>query len=193
MDDHSQTLLDRAFALVEAAKRAGADAADAVSVRSRSSAVSVRNGKVEGTDASESDDLSLRVFVGKKVASVSAVATADPDRLAGRAVAMAKVSPDDPHNGLADPDRLARDMIDLDLFDATEVSPARLTEDALATEAAALAVDGVTKSSGGSASAGEAGLVLVTSDGFAGAYRRSRFGRSVSVIAGQGTGMERDY
>lgn len=193
MDDHSQTLLDRASALVEAAKRAGADAADAVSVRSRSSAVSVRNGKVEGTDASESDDLSLRVFVGKKVASVSAVATADPDRLAGRAVAMAKVSPDDPHNGLADPDRLARDMIDLDLFDATEVSPARLTEDALATEAAALAVDGVTKSSGGSASAGEAGLVLVTSDGFAGAYRRSRFGRSVSVIAGEGTGMERDY
>lgn len=193
MDDHSQILLDRASALVEAAKKAGADAADAVSVRSRSSAVTVRNGEVEGTDASESDGLSLRVFVGSKVANVSAAASADPDRLAERAVAMAKVSPDDPHNGLADPDRLVRDFPELDLFDATAVSAERLTQDALATEAAALAVPGVTKSSGGSASAGETGFVLVTSHGFSGAFRRSRFGRSVSVIAGDGTAMERDY
>jgi PmbA protein len=173
MDDHSQTLLDRASALVDAAKRAGADAADAVSVRSRSRAVTVRNGKVEGTDSSESDDLSLRVFVGRRVASVSAAATADANQLAERAVAMAKVSPDDPYNGLADPDRLARQMPDLDLFDATEISPERLTDDAVETEAAALAVKGVTNSSGGSASAGEAGFVLVTSDGFSGAYRGS--------------------
>ncbi|QBK29498.1 TldD/PmbA family protein [Roseitalea porphyridii] len=193
MDDHSQTLLDRASRLVEAARRAGADAADAVSVRSRSRAVSVRNGKVEGTDASESDDMSLRVFVGRKVASVSAAATSDPAQLAERAVAMAKVSPDDPYNGLPDQDRLARDLPDLDLYDATEVSAERLTEDALAAEAAALAVDGITNSSGGSASAGEAGFVLVTTDGFSGAYRRSRFGRSVAVIAGEGTAMERDY
>lgn len=193
MDDHSQTLLDRASALVDAAKRAGADAADAVSVRSRSRAVTVRNGKVEGTDSSESDDLSLRVFVGRRVASVSAAATADANQLAERAVAMAKVSPDDPYNGLVDPDRLARQMPDLDLFDATEISPERLTDDAVETEAAALAVKGVTNSSGGSASAGEAGFVLVTSDGFSGAYRGSRFGRSVSVIAGEGTAMERDY
>jgi PmbA protein len=193
MNDHSQTLLDRASALVEAAKRAGADAADAVSVRSRSRAVTVRNGKVEGTDSSESDDLSLRVFVGQRVASVSAAATADADQLAERAVAMAKVSPDDPYNGLADRDRLARDLPELDLFDATDVSPEQLTDDALETEAAALSVHGVTNSSGGSASAGEAGFVLVTSDGFSGAYRGSRFGRSVSVIAGEGTAMERDY
>ncbi|WP_349363480.1 MAG: TldD/PmbA family protein [Roseitalea porphyridii] len=193
MDDHSQTLLDRASRLVEAARRAGADAADAVSVRSRSRAVSVRNGKVEGTDASESDDMSLRVFVGRKVASVSAAARSDPAQLAERAVAMAKVSPDDPYNGLPDQDRLARQLPDLDLYDATEVSAERLTEDALAAEAAALAVDGITNSSGGSASAGEAGFVLVTTDGFSGAYRRSRFGRSVAVIAGEGTAMERDY
>lgn len=193
MDDHSQILLDRASALVDAAKRAGADAADAVSVRSRSHSVKVRNGKVEGTDSSESDDLSLRVFVGRRVASVSAAATADADQLAERAVAMAKVSPDDPYNGLADRNRLARDLPELDLFDATDVPPERLTDDALETETAALAVDGVTNSSGGSASAGEAGFVLVTSDGFSGAYRGSRFGRSVSVIAGEGTAMERDY
>ena len=193
MDDHSQILLDRAAGLVEAARRAGADAADAVCVRSRSRAVSVRNGKVEGTDASESDDMSLRVFVGRKVASVSAAAAAGRGELAERAVAMARVSPDDPYNGLPDKERLARDPPALDLYDATHVPTRTLTEDALATEAAALDIAGVTNSGGGSASAGEAGLVLVTSDGFSGAYRGSRFGRSVAAIAGEGTGMERDH
>ena len=193
MQDHTQNLIDRAASLVEAAKRAGADAADAVVVRSRSKSVSVRLGKVEGTDASESDNFSLRVFVGAQVASVSANVTGDVDSLAERAVAMAKVSPEDKFNTLAPEARLARDVPDLDLFDGTEISAERMTEDALAMEEAARAVPGVTNSSGAGVSAGSGGLVLVTSHGFSGAYRRSRFSRSVSVIAGEGTGMERDY
>src|SRR5687767_8755408 len=68
----SASLLARAGELIDLAKAAGADKADAVVVRSRSSSVSVRLGKVEGTESSESDDFSLRVFVGNKVASVSA-------------------------------------------------------------------------------------------------------------------------
>lgn len=193
MQDHTQSLIDRAASLVEAAQRAGADAADAVVVRSRSKSVSVRLGKVEGTDASESDNFALRVFVGKKVASVSANVTGDADSLAERAVAMAKVSPEDKFNTLAPEDRLAHTFPDLDLYDETEVSAERMTEDALAMEEAARAVPGVTNSSGSGVSAGSGGLVLVTSHGFSGAYRRSRFSRSVSVIAGEGTGMERDY
>jgi len=188
-----KTLLDRVSALVEAAKRAGADAADAVVVRSRSSSVSVRLGKVEGTESAESNDMSLRVFVGKRVASVSATTRSDPAALAERAVAMAKASPEDPFQGLADPERLAREIADLDLVDSTEVSAERLTEDALAAEEAALAVPGVTNSSGAGASAGSGGLVLATSHGFVGQYSATRFSRSVSVIAGEGTKMERDY
>jgi PmbA protein len=186
-------LTDRVAALVEAAKRAGADAADAVVVTSRSTGVSVRLGKVENTSSSESEDVALRVFVGKRVASVSATAASDPTTLAERAVAMAKVSPEDPYQGLADPSLLAKAPRDLDLFDATEVSADRLKEDALAAEAAALAVKGVTNSAGSGASAGLGGLVLATSHGFVGQYVASRFSRSVSVIAGEGTGMERDY
>lgn len=189
----AQLLIDRVAALVEAAKRAGADAADAVAVRGRSTSVSVRLGKVEGTSASESDDMSLRVFVGRRVASISATAASDPDRLAERAVAMARVSPEDPHQGLADAALLARNFRDLDLFDPVAVSADRLREDALAAEEAALAVPGVSNSSGASASAGLGGLVLATSEGFLGQYAATRFGRSVSVIAGEGTGMERDY
>ncbi|HEV7255825.1 MAG TPA: TldD/PmbA family protein [Mesorhizobium sp.] len=189
----ARILTDRVAALVEAAKRAGADAADAVAVRGRSASVSVRLGKVEGTSSAESDDMSLRVFVGRRVASISATAASDPTVLAERAVAMAKVSPEDPFQGLADPSILAKNPRDLDLFDSTAVSAERLREDALATEEAALAVPGVTNSSGAGASAGLGGLVLATSDGFLGHYVGSRFGRSASVIAGEGTGMERDY
>ncbi len=186
-------LAARARQLIDHARKAGADQADAVVVRGRSKSVSVRLGKVEGTEASEGDDFSLRVFVGKRVASVSANAGYDAQALAERAVAMARVSPEDPFAMLADPGRLAREFPDLEQFDPTEVDADALTEAALAAEAAAMDVDGVTNSTGAGASAGMGGLVLVTSHGFAGSYMATRFGRSVSVIAGEGTKMERDY
>ena len=189
----STSLADLVAKLVEAGRRAGADACDAVAVRSRSTSVSVRLGKVEGTESAESDDVSLRVFVGRRVASVSANAASDPATLAERAVAMAKASPEDPHQGLADESLLARAPKDLDLLDATEIPAERLREDARAMEAAALAVKGVTNSGGAGASAGMGGLVLATSHGFLGQYMATRFSRSASVIAGEGTGMERDY
>jgi PmbA protein len=189
----SDVLLKRASELVDLAKKAGADEADAVVVRGRSRSVSVRLGKVEATESSESDDFSLRVFVGKRVASVSANPGFDLKTLAERVVAMAKASPEDPYASLADQDRLAKSYPDLQLFDPTDVSTDALTDAALAAEAAALAVAGVTNSSGAGASAGMGGLVLVTSHGFSGSYMASRFGRSVSAIAGEGTKMERDY
>jgi PmbA protein len=192
-DIDSSKLLERASELVDMARRAGADEADAVIVRSRSQSVGVRLGKVESTESSESDDFSLRVFVGKRVASVSANPGFDLKTLAERAVAMAKVSPEDPYACLADSNRLANSYDDLQLFDPTEVSADELREAALAAEEAALAVQGVSNSSGAGASSGMGGLVLVTSHGFSGSYMGSRFGRSVSVIAGEGTKMERDY
>ena len=155
--------------------------------------VSVRDGKVEDTEAAESDDFSLRVFVGKRVASVGATPSSDRNALAERAVAMAKVSPEDPWQGLAEGDLLARDIPDLDLFDATTPDAGELTEVALAMEAACMAIEGVTKSGSATASSGRGGMVLVTSGGFSGSYGATRFARSVSAVAGEGTGMERDY
>ena len=189
----SASLLSRAEELVALALKAGADSADAVVVRSRSTSVSVRLGKVEQTDASEGDDFSLRVFIGKQVASVSANPGFDLKVLAERAVAMARVSPEDPYAGLADASDLARSIVDLDLFDPTEVSSDMLREAALAMEAAALGVEGVSNSAGAGASAGMGGMVLITSHGFSGSYMASRFSRSVGVIAGEGTRMERDH
>lgn len=185
--------IDKASALVEAARKAGADSSDAVIVRSRSVSVSVRLGKVEATEASENDDFSLRVFVGKKVASISANLSADPISLAERAVAMAKVSPENPFEGLADCTRLVKAPKDLDLFDPFVPDSKYLTEKALETENSALSVKGVTNSDGASAGYGSGGLVLVTSDGFCGSYQSSRFSFSCSALAGEGKAMERDY
>ena len=180
--------------LVAAAARAGADAADAVAVRSMSVSVEVRNAEVESSERAEGDDVGLRVLIGRRQAVVSSNdIKEDVDRLAQRAVAMAKVAPEDRFVGLADAALLARDIPDLDLLDPDLPEVAALEERAKRAEAAGLAVNGVTKSEGASASAGIGGMVLVTSSGFRGAYLSSRQGLSMSVIAGSGTAMERDY
>jgi PmbA protein len=187
-------LSDLAERLVSAARRAGADAADAVAVRSMSLHVGVREGGVDQSERSESDDVGLRVFVGRRTAVVSTNDIAgDVMPLAERAVAMAKVAPEDKFAGLADPAMLAKSQPDLDLLDP-ELPPVSVLEDrALRAEAAALAVKGVTKSEGASASASIGGMVLATSHGFHGAYLVSRSGVSMSAIAGEGTAMETDY
>ena len=186
---------DLAQALVDAARRAGADAADAVAVRGVSQGVEVRDGRVEESERSEGDDVGLRVFVGKRQAVVSTndVSGDGIARLAERAVAMARVAPDDAYVGLADPALLARDFPELDLLDADMPATSELERRALAAEAAALAVKGVSKSGGASASCGVGGMVLVTSTGFHGAYLRSSQSVSAMAIVGDGTGMERDY
>ena len=187
-------LSDLAERLVTAARRAGADTADAVAVRSMSLYVGVREGAVDASERSESDDVGLRVFVGRRTAVVSTNdIKGDVAPLAERAVAMAKVAPEDKFAGLADPALLARTQPELDLLDPELPPVATLEDRALRTEAAGLAVKGVSKSEGASASASIGGMVLVTSHGFRGAYLVSRSGFSMSAIAGQGTAMETDY
>ena len=181
--------------LVAAARRAGADAAEAVAVRGVSQSVEVRQGSVEESALSEDDDVGLRVLIGRRQAVVSTndLVHEGADALAERAVAMARVAPEDPFAGLADPDLLARERPDLDLLDPVMPSTRVLEERAQAAEAAALAVPGVTKSGGASASVGIGGMVLVTSAGFTGRYLGSRHSVSMQAIAGEGTAMERDY
>jgi PmbA protein len=187
-------LTDLAERLVAAARRAGADTADAVAVRSVSLGVEVREGAVEESERSEGDDVGLRVFVGRRQAVVSTNdVKADVAQLAERAVAMAKVAPEDPFAGLADPAQLAKDIPDLDLLDPDLPTVAVLEERAKRAEGAGLAVAGVTKSGGASASAGIGGMVLVASGGFRGAYLNSGQSVSMTAIAGEGTAMERDY
>ncbi|TFW12630.1 TldD/PmbA family protein [Brevundimonas intermedia] len=180
--------------IVKAALRAGADAAEAVSADRRSLSVGVRNGKLEDVEREESRDLGLRVFVGQRQASVSAsdLSPATQARLVERAVAMARLAPEDPHAGFAPEDRLARGpFVDLDLFDPTERSAEVLEQVSAEAEAAALAVTGVARSEGGHASWSSSRWRLVTSHGFDGAYEGSAFSLGVGVIAEKDGAMER--
>ncbi|WP_010160437.1 TldD/PmbA family protein [Sphingomonas sp. PAMC 26617] len=190
---------DRAAAIVTRATAAGADAADAVYAADMSLDISVRLGALEDVGRSESADLGLRVFVGKRSASVSTSDLSDDSigALVERAVAMAREAPEDAWAGLAPKERLmhgAPPLLDLD--DGGEASPESLREVALAAEDAARAVAGVTNSEGGSASASRSIWALATSHGFAAAYATSAYGLSASVLAGATEGggeMVRDY
>ena len=180
--------------LVAHARRAGADQADALLVAGTSVSVSRRMGRTEHLERSEARDLGLRVFVGRRSAIVSSTAV-DPAgfaTLAERAVAMARIVPEDPHSGLAEREA-PPESVALDLEDATEPGVAALTERAAAAEEAALAIPGVNNSEGAEAGYGRSEVVLITSAGFAGQYARTSHSVSAVALAGQGTGMQRDY
>ncbi len=193
MADNTLSLLEE---LVSKALRKGADAADAVAVDARSRSVSWREGKLENVDGSEGEDIGLRVLIGQQqaVVSTSDRRPASLDDLVDRTVTMAKAVPTDEYCGLAPEDRLHKGaFVDLDLFDESDISAEKLTELASEAEDATRAVEGVTNSSGASASASRWAIALVTSHGFSGHYRGSSFGISSSAVAGEGTGMERDH
>lgn len=187
---------DRAADLVSRALKAGADAADVIYVADASTGVQVRLGALEDVQRSEGEEIGLRVFVGRQSASTSSsdLSIGALDALAERAVAMAGQAPADDYAGLAPEEFLLRTPpVMLDIDDGGEVSPQALRERAEEAEEAARAVSGVTNSEGGSASAGRAVVALATSTGFAGSYSGSSHGVSASVLAGEGSSMQRDY
>src|SRR5580704_13971197 len=181
--------------LIARAKRAGADAADAVLFEGVSLSHARRLGKTEKLERSESQDLGLRVLIGKQQAIVSSSdrAPATLDELVERAVAMARAIPEDPFCGLAEPREITTQWPTLDMLDPDEPSAETLIDRARAAEETALAVEGVTNSEGADAGWGRSRVALVASNGFAGSYAGSSHGVSASVIAGSGMAMERDY
>lgn len=190
MTEHLTLLSD----LLARARAAGADAADAVLAVGTSLSVQRRMRRTEHLERSEGRDLGLRVFVGRRSAIVSSTAL-DPagfDLLAERAVAMARVVPEDPYGGLAE-DAAAPHLDGLDLADTAEPGAEALVERAAAAEEAALAVPGINNSEGASAGYGRTEIALVTSAGFAGGYARTSHSVSATALAGQGTDMQRDY
>src|SRR5438270_12272141 len=107
--------------MVQAALKAGADAAEAVSAERQSLGINVRMGELEEVEREEARDLGLRVFIGQRQATVSSsdVSAEARAKLVERAVAMARLAPEDPYAGLAPQDRLADRAalaMDLDLF-----------------------------------------------------------------------------
>ena len=187
--------LDVLAAVIERAKAAGADVADAVLIGGTALSLSRRLGKPETLTRSESADLGLRVLIGRRQAVVSSSDLSRPalDELVARAAAMAGAVPEDPFCGLADAGLLAAEVSELDLCDTAEPPPETLTDWAARAEDAALGVAGVTNSEGAEAGWQRVSVALAASNGFASTYAATRYSISVSVLAGEGTAMERDY
>ncbi|MEI4485291.1 TldD/PmbA family protein [Frigidibacter sp. MR17.14] len=195
MADQLQTLT---AALIDTALKAGATAADAMAVDGTSLSIDIREGKLEQAERSEGIEIGLRVLIGGRQACVSAsdVSARTIAEMAERAIAMAREAPEDPTAGLADPSQLARDTdaARLELADpAAEPDAAALQADALAAEAAGLAVAGVSKSQGASAAYSARRIWIAASNGFSAGYARTSRHISMTAISGSGTTMERDW
>ncbi len=191
--DHARRI---AQSLVERGIAAGATAADAIYVGEGSSSVEVRLGEIEGVNRSEGEEIGLRLFAGRRSATVASSDLSDEALgiLVERCLAMAREAPEDAFAGLAPEELLQRGPLPfLDTADGDEPDPQALRQRALEAEQAALAVAGVTNSSGAGASASANTIALATSGGFAGAYRSTGHGCSAAVIAGEGSAMQRDH
>ncbi len=185
-------------ALLDAARAAGAEAADSIAVSGDSQSIEVLNGALEHAERSEGVDLGLRVLIGRRQASVSSsdLRPETIQAMAERAVAMAKEAPEDPHCGLADQSQLAKswDVDSLELADpSTAPTPAELQADALEAEAAAYAVKGINQVQGAGAGYSRSAIHLAASNGFTGGYERTSRSTSCVAITGEGLSMERDY
>lgn len=187
-------LLEQAQQALSAAKKAGADGADALAVMSTDMSASIRHGKPEGIEQAESSGIGLRVFVGQSSATLSTSDTSAQalTKLAEQAVAIARVAPADPFAALADAALLTKTFAPLEVDD-TVPSMQQLQALARAAEEAGRSVPGITNSEGADAAAGIYHKALVTSHGFAGTYSTARYSLSLSLIAGEGAAMQRDY
>ncbi len=192
----SESARQRACALVERAIKAGADAADASYAGSSSETIQVRLGKLEDVERSEGEHVTLRVFVGRRSASIGSSDLSDAAlvELAARAVDMARAAPEDQYAGLAPEELLSKGPYpDLDLIDETPLSPTQLRDLAREAEDAARAISGVTNSEGAGASTGRSVAALATSHGFAGVSEGTSRGVSATMVAGEGSTMQRDH
>ncbi|MEM8739915.1 MAG: TldD/PmbA family protein [Pseudomonadota bacterium] len=194
MTDRLELLTHR---LLDAARKAGADTADAIAVSGESLSVELHNTSLDQAERSESTDIGLRVLIGKRQACVSSSDLSEDtfQVLAERAVAMAREAPEDPHIGLADPDQLVQgwDLDALDIADPLDPKPEGLEAAAADAARAALAVPGVSQAEGVGANWGRTSVHLAASNGFSGGYMRTGHAVSCSAISGEGLGMERDY
>ena len=194
----NQRLSDLTEAMLDAATKAGAEAADAMATEGKSISIDVREGALEHAERAEGIEIGLRVLIGHRQACVAAsdVSADTIIQIAERAVEMARIAPEDPFIGLADPDQLAKgwDLSVLDLADdSVDPSPADLQDAATTAEATAIGTPGISQAEAASATFSRSAVHIAATNGFSGGYTRTSHGLYCVAITGEGTKMERDY
>lgn len=181
--------------LLDKAKKAGADAADAMLLEQQGLSVTQRLGKLEAVERSESADLGLRLFIGKRqaIVSTSDLSKGSLERLIDNGLAIARSVPEDAYAGLADPDRLIVEIPALNLDDGVEPDVQTLAAMAAEAEDAARTMPKITNSEGASAGWSRTVETIAATNGFLGRSRKSGHSLGASVVASDGGPMERDY
>lgn len=192
---HAPRFHDYLHDLFRHAKSFGADAADGLVVESAGLHAAMRQGVLSDLERSETTEIGLRVFVGKRQACLATtdLAPAQFPALAERAVSMARMAPEDPYAGPAESGQTAINPPALDLADPAELPAEALIDAARTMDAAASAHPQITNVEEASASANRTRFLLATSNGFSGGYETTAHSRVLQAIAGTGTGMVRDY
>ncbi|MDQ6956510.1 MAG: TldD/PmbA family protein [Mariprofundaceae bacterium] len=200
-----RSMKDIASQLVDIAKQSGACHADALSVIDTGESVDVRHGKLESIEREDSRGVGLRAFIDTAKglafasASTSDVSEKGLKQLAEQVINMANISEPDPD---AMPPVGAEHPTSHELSAWQKKHPHQphgwTTEQAkaatLSCEDAALTYsDKLSNSEGASASFGETRIAYAASDGFVADYERASSSLSISVIAGEGESMQRDY
>lgn len=183
-------------ALIDYARAAGAEAAEASYATRESISAEVRLGQLEGMEREEARSVALRAFIGKRQAAASStdLSAAGLKALAERTVAMARAAPEDKFCGLLDERYWARGPVpELEQSDVARPKPEHLLELARACEAASLAIPGVVNSGGGGASMDISTFAYATSAGFEAAEAGTSYSLGTQPIAERGEDMERDY
>lgn len=183
-------------ALIDYARRAGADASEASLAAREAISAEVRMGELEGMEREEGRSVALRAFIGKRQAAASStdLSSKGLQALAERVVAMAKAAPEDKFCGLLEERYLAKGPApDLEQTDTARPTPEQLLDLAKRCEAASLAIPGVANSGGGGASFERATFVHATSTGFEGAESATSYSLGTQPVAERDGEMERDY
>ncbi|MEP7084859.1 MAG: metalloprotease PmbA [Betaproteobacteria bacterium] len=192
----SAQLREISAAVLARARQQGATGAETEVSQGFGQGVTVRKGEVETIEYNRDKGVSVTVYVGQRRGHASSADTSPAalDAAVDKALTIARYTEEDTCAGLADPERLARDIPDLDLYHPWNVTVDEAIEIAQRCESAATGVDPrVTNSEGATVSAHEYEFVYANSAGFTGGYRTSRHSISCSVIAEDNGSMQRDY
>ena len=191
----SDTIENSLNLLLDTAKKLGAESAAVMGGENTSINVAARLGKLENIERNESKSIGLQIIDNKRKVNLSST-NFNKDaliELVESAMSMIKSIPEDEFCGLADKEMLYRGNLDLDLVDNYIPENDLLLESSIEAEDSALSIHGVTNSEGASSSYSKNKIFLATSDGFYNYKEKTNYSNSISVIAGKGTKMERDY
>ena len=176
-------------------KKSGATESSVLISNSISESVNIRNKKLDGSTRSDSLNVLLTAYVGKKKSSISSsnLDESHINELIKKCVEMAKITPEDEHNSLPDSELYFKGAKNLDLYDETFIENSKKIDFIKEAEDEAFKKKEVVNTNGSGFSQNKSNFILANSNGFIDGYKSSNFSAYCEVVAKSNGSMERDY